>query len=75
MTRVHVNRKLQAALGVSPSLLLKAYRMRLAASLLVANEIPVSEIASRTGFSSSSYFSSAFKDFFGKSPSEYVSNK
>lgn len=75
MTRVHVNRKLQASLGVSPSLLLKAYRMRLAASLLVANEIPVSEIASRTGFSSSSYFSSAFKEFFGRSPSEYVSSK
>lgn len=75
MTRVHVNRKLQAAQGISPSFLLKAYRMRLAASLLVKNEIPVSEIASKTGFSSSSYFSSAFKDFFGQSPSEYVASK
>ena len=73
LTRVHVNRKLQAALGVSPSSLLKAYRMRLAASMILENEIPVAEIASRTGFSSGSYFSSAFKDFFGKSPSEYYS--
>ena len=75
LTRVHVNRKLQASLGVSPSLLLKAYRMRLASSLLKENGIPVSEIAANTGFSSSSYFSSAFKDFFGKSPSEYVSSQ
>ena len=75
LTRVHVNRKLQASLGVSPSLLLKAYRMRLASTLLLQNEIPVSEIASKTGFSSSSYFSSAFKDFFGKSPSEYIAYK
>ena len=75
LTRVHVNRKLQASLGVSPSLLLKAYRMRLASSLLVANEIPVSEIASQSGFSSSSYFSSAFKDFFGQSPSEYIASR
>lgn len=73
LTRVHVNRKLQASLGISPSSLLKAYRMRLAASMIMENEIPVSEIASRTGFSSGSYFSSAFKDFFGKSPSEYYS--
>lgn len=72
LTRVHVNRKLQASLGVSPSLLLKAYRMRLASSMLLQGDVPVAEIAARTGFSSGSYFSSAFKDFFGLSPSEYV---
>ena len=73
LSRVHVNRKLQAELGISPSLLIKASRMSLAADLLLKNEIPVAEIASRTGFSSASYFSSAFREFFGVSPREYLS--
>lgn len=73
LSRVHVNRKMQAELGISPSVLIKAFRMRLATEMLVSNEIPVTEIASRTGFSSPSYFSSAFKEFFGVSPKEYLS--
>ena len=73
LSRVHVNRKMQAELGISPSALIKAFRMRLATEMLASNEIPVAEIASRTGFSSPSYFSSAFKEFFGVSPKEYLS--
>ena len=73
LSRVHVNRKLQAELGISPSLLIKASRMSVAVDLLLQNEIPVAEIASRTGFSSASYFSSAFREFFGVSPREYLS--
>ena len=72
LSRVHVNRKLQAELGISPSLLIKAFRMSMASDLLLQNEIPVAEIASRTGFSSASYFSSAFREFFGLSPREYL---
>ena len=32
----------------------------------------VSEVAYRVGFSSHSYFSSSFKEFFGMSPREFV---
>ena len=32
----------------------------------------VSEVAYRVGFSSHSYFSSSFKEYFGMSPTEFV---
>ena len=73
LSRVHLNRKLQSELGVSPSVLIKTYRMRHAYGMLSQSTYTIAEIASESGFSSSSYFSSAFRDFFGFPPSEYPS--
>ena len=75
LSRVHVNRKLKAECGQSPSSLLKAARMKKAAALLEAHEVPVTEIASICGFSSQAYFSSAFKEYFGVPPSVYSAGK
>ena len=71
LSRVHLNRRLQSELGISPSVLLKTYRMRLASGMLSESTYTIAEIASSCGFSSSSYFSSAFRDYFGFPPSEY----
>ena len=59
LSRVHLNRRLQSELGISPSVLLKTYRMRLASGMLSESTYTIAEIASSCGFSSSSYFSSA----------------
>lgn len=74
ISRVHLNRKLKEMMDVSPSALIKNVRLKQAAWLLVGNENPsVSEVAYRTGFSSPSYFSTAFRNYFGFSPTEFVS--
>lgn len=72
LSRVHLNRKLKESLGTSPGNLIKSTRLRQAAYLLINNEANVSEVAYRIGFSSPSYFSSAFHDYFGLSPKEFT---
>lgn len=72
LSRVHVNRKLKASGGVSPSSLLKSERMKKASALLAEGSMPITEIATACGFSSQAYFSAAFKEYFGVSPSAYT---
>jgi len=71
LSRIHVNRKLKAECGQSPSAILKAERMKKASALIVEGVLPITEIAAQCGFSSQAYFSSAFKEYFGVSPSVY----
>ena len=72
MSRVHMNRKLKEALGISPSSLIKSTRMKQAAYLLVHYKVNVSEVAYKVGFSTPSYFSNSFRSYFGLSPKEFV---
>jgi signal transduction histidine kinase/ligand-binding sensor domain-containing protein/CheY-like chemotaxis protein/AraC-like DNA-binding protein len=72
ISRVHLNRKLKAFGKDSPGTLIKNFRMKQAAHLLVDNRVNVSEVAYRVGFASHSYFSSSFKEFFGMTPREFV---
>lgn len=71
-SRVHLNRKLKEILGMSPSSLIKSIRLKQAAYLLVNNKVNISEVAYKVGFSSHSYFSYNFHDFFGMSPKEFI---
>ena len=72
ISRVHLNRKLKAFGKDSPGILIKTFRMKQAAYLLANNKVNVSEVAYRVGFSSHSYFSNAFRDYFGMSPREFA---
>ncbi len=72
ITRVHLNRKLKAESDASPSALLKAERMKHASELLLRGDVTVADISKSCGFSTQSYFSTAFRDYFGQTPSEYV---
>ena len=72
MSRVHLNRKLKEAAGISPSNLIKSTRMKQAAYLLVHDKVNISEVAYRVGFSTPSYFSSSFREYFGMTPKEFV---
>ena len=73
MSRVHMNRKLKETLGISPSSLIKSTRMKQAAWLLVHDKVNISEVAYRVGFSTPSYFSNSFRNYFGLAPKEFVS--
>ena len=71
MSRVHLNRKLKAENSPSPSDVIKSMRMDMAAGMLKEGESSISDIAAKCGFSSASYFSSAFKEYFGVAPAAY----
>ena len=58
-------------LGISEYL--TSVRMERAASLLKDPAIRITEIASRVGYPDNTYFSKAFRNYFGVSPSEYRS--
>lgn len=74
MSRIHVNRKLKAEGTDSPSALIKSARMTLAAKLLANGMLTISQVSAECGFRTPSYFATAFKDFYGVSPTDYLSS-
>ncbi len=72
LSRVHLNRKLKENINTSPSALIKSIRLKQAAYLMINNKVNISDVAYKVGFSSHSYFSSIFKEYFGMAPSEFV---
>ena len=67
-----LTRKLSMLAGVSPARLIRTYRLRRALDLLRAGH-PVSETAYMVGFNHPTNFSTAFKEVYKRSPSEYLS--
>lgn len=72
ISRVHLNRKLKETMNISPSNLIKSIRLKQAAFLLINNKVNISEVAYKVGFSTHSYFSNSFHDYFGLTPTEFV---
>lgn len=70
-SRSGLNRKLKSILGVTPLDLLREARIKRACQLLECNDLNVSEVAYRCGFSDPKYFSRCFKQTVGVSPTEY----
>ena len=75
ISRIHVNRKLKAQTGYSPSTVFKFIRMNHASRLLLEGKLTIADVARECGFASASYFSTAFKDYYKQSPSEFVAEK
>lgn len=74
MSRAAYAEHFKKAFGRTPMDFLKEVRLRRAAHLLTATDLPVKAIAARIGFDSRSYFSRAFKDFTGADPASFRSN-
>ena len=72
LSRIHVNRKLKAEGAPSPSALIRDRRMEVAKFYLLQGDIPMAKIASECGFRSPSYFTTAFKEYTGLTPSEFA---
>lgn len=72
MSRVHLNRKLKETMNISPSNLIRSMRLKQAAYLLINNKVNISEVAYKVGFSTHSYFSNSFHDYFGMTPKEFT---
>ncbi len=70
MSRSQLHRKLTALTGLAVSEYLRNYRLERAMELLRNGAGNVSEVAWQVGFVNAKHFSTAFKEKFGKSPSE-----
>ncbi len=57
--------------GMSPIRYLEKIRIETAQTLLIGSNMPLSEIAVRTGYSDEYYFSKVFKKLTGKAPGAY----
>ncbi len=73
MDRTNLYRKMQSVFGLSPSVYIRNVRLEAACRLLKETDIPIAEVAMRTGFSSAKYFSSTFKEKYGILPSKFRS--
>lgn len=71
MDRTSLYRKMQTVMGESPSSYIKNMRLAVAARLLDKTDLSIHDVAVRTGFSSTKYFSSAFKEKYGVLPAKY----
>ncbi len=71
MSRMQLHRKLKALIQHTPAEYVRSIRLENAMQLLQAKDLNISEIAYQTGFSSPSHFSRAFKNVYGKTPSEF----
>lgn len=72
ISRVHLNRKMKERYGLTPNAFIKSFRLKQAAYLLVRNNVNVSEVAYKVGFSTHSHFTSSFREFFGMAPKEFT---
>jgi AraC-like DNA-binding protein len=71
MSRAAFAERFKEAFDRTPMDFLKEVRLRRAARLLGETELPVKTVAYRVGFSSRSYFSRAFKEFYGIDPAGF----
>ncbi|MEQ8478045.1 MAG: helix-turn-helix domain-containing protein [Fulvivirga sp.] len=70
MSRSNLLRKVKQETGESVSVLIRNVRLHHAKGLLKKNELTVSEIAYKVGFSSTSYFTKCYRELFGYTPGE-----
>lgn len=73
ISRVHLYRKLKELTNQSTRDFIRNTRLKQAEALLLSDKnYNVSEIALLVGFNNTTYFSNAFKELYGLSPSKYV---
>lgn len=70
LSRVQLHRKVKQLTGSSPVEIIRITRLKAAEQLLRTTSKTVSEISYDVGFSSPSYFTKCFKDYFGHLPNE-----
>lgn len=71
LSRSQLYRKLKALTGITTNELLRKIRLERAKELIEENKtVTIGEISYIVGFSSASYFTKCFKEFYGVSPNE-----
>ena len=73
MSRIHVNRKLKSEGDPAPCVMVKKERMDKAEQLLRSGQYSIADISKLCGFRTPAYFATAFKDYFGCTPTDFLS--
>lgn len=71
LSRSQLYRKMKSLSGYSPNEYIRILRLKYAVKLLKTDN-QITEIAYQAGFSSASYFTKCFKDFYNESPTDYL---
>ena len=75
ISRVQLYRKVKALIGYNVNDYISTVRLQKAKFLLADQELSISEVAFKVGYSSQAYFSTVFKSKFNQTPSEYREKK
>lgn len=71
MSKASLYKKVKTITGLTPHGLIKQYRLKRAAELLIGAQLSVSEVIDEVGFNSRSYFYKSFNELFHCHPKEY----
>ncbi len=72
MSRSQLHRKLTALLGHGPNEFIRTFRLKRAYQLLKQKSATISEVAFNVGFSSPSYFTKCFHEYYGFTPTDMM---
>jgi signal transduction histidine kinase/DNA-binding response OmpR family regulator len=72
MSRMQLHRKIKALTGLSTSEFIRSQRLKLAAELLKASDINISQVGYSVGFNNHSYFTKCFKEAYNYTPTDYA---
>jgi DNA-binding response OmpR family regulator len=74
-SRVQLYRKIKALTAYSPVELIRTARLKKAKRMIETTDMSVSEIAYSVGFTSPSYFTKCFKEYFNQNPNEVAKER
>jgi len=72
LSRVQLYRKIKSLTNYAPNELVRIIRLKAAEQMFLNTEKSISEVAYDTGFTSPSYFTKCFKEYFNESPTDYI---
>ena len=72
LSRTQLYRKIKSLTNYSPNELLRIIRLKKAHHLLSTSELTISEITYDVGFTSPSYFTKCFREYYNESPTDYL---
>ena len=75
LSRVQLYRKIKSLTNYAPNELLRIARLKRASVLLSTTDQSIAEVCYEVGFTSPSYFTKCYKDFYGEGPSDLLKRK
>jgi len=72
LSRSYLHRRFKSIVQVAPASFIRSIRMNAATKMLREGKYDISQISSAVGFSSQSSFTTAFKTYYGMTPTEFL---
>ena len=72
LSRVQLHRRVKEMTGITVGEFLRNLRMKQAAELLAKGDVSVSQVTYAVGMSNPTHFTTAFKKYYGITPTEYL---